>query len=266
MSTRGSFIICRNGQKKEVYIDADAYPGGAGFGVVEIIKACNLDILYDCLVEFDEYDEEMAEALGDREPASFSVDLCREAETMRKKLYTRPSERYFIQNSLFCEYGYVIDMDSGELQFYIGGQRTPQEGNRFGNIPFSSQTMPEIRYYSCHLKASFSLDYVRAARSASIISEMEACQERTGIQYFTSDALVRDQEEQDDFSSQKEKLRLSVNQLGDRLSAMGKKISSLQPYSEKRIRELEYKCYKTGEAISDLEKTISILSRKDDIE
>lgn len=38
----------------------------------------------------------------------------------------------FAKDSLFCEYGYVVNLDTMQVDFYNGYQKEPQKGNQFG--------------------------------------------------------------------------------------------------------------------------------------
>ena len=65
MSTRGSFIIRRGDEAKELYISADAYPDGAGRDAVRLIKSLDLDRLFDLLMtEDDVFPHEVGLFLG----------------------------------------------------------------------------------------------------------------------------------------------------------------------------------------------------------
>lgn len=61
-----------------------------------------------------------------------------------KKIYMT-NENNFIKDSLWCEYGYIINLDEETLEFYKGFQKTPQEGNRYTIEP------NENGYCSCKL-------------------------------------------------------------------------------------------------------------------
>lgn len=38
----------------------------------------------------------------------------------------------FIKNSLFCEWAYIINLDTNKLEVWEGFQEKPQENNRYG--------------------------------------------------------------------------------------------------------------------------------------
>ena len=68
MSTRGSFMICRDGACKEMVIRYDAYPQGAGMDVVDLIKTKDLKVLYESM----RIDRECGESAAD-----FSYECCK---------------------------------------------------------------------------------------------------------------------------------------------------------------------------------------------
>ena len=62
---------------------------------------------------------------------------------------------HFIRESLMCEYGYIFDLDSLELEIYEGRQKEPSEGNRYGT------EKDDTGYYPCKLICSFSYDLIK---------------------------------------------------------------------------------------------------------
>ena len=147
MSTRGSFMICRDGACKEMVIRYDAYPQGAGMDVVDLIKTKDLIVLYESM----RIDRECGESAAD-----FSYECCKAGGREEGYLPVRSGPEYFIQNSLFCEYGYVVDLDRQALQLYVGGQTSPQEDNRFGTESARNE-FADKAYYPCRMKGVFHL-------------------------------------------------------------------------------------------------------------
>lgn len=63
----------------------------------------------------------------------------------------------FIKDSLFCEWGYIINLDSLELEVWEGFQTEPTEGNRYGE-GVSHTSHRGDHYYPCKKVASWPLD------------------------------------------------------------------------------------------------------------
>ena len=180
MSTRGSFIIRKNSKDKELYIPADAYPDGAGRDAVRLIKSLDLSVLYDLLKTEEDLLEETDE-LSFGEPMGFNLeDLVDAYRNERKYVYQQMGE-WFIQDSLICEYGYVLNLDKNLLQFYVGNQRGPQEGNHYG-------TDQHKGYYPCALKAVFNFAFIRQNSTSAIVKLMEDAEKSAEIRWFESES------------------------------------------------------------------------------
>lgn len=175
MGTRGIYGFRKNGVDKLSYNHYDSYPDYLG---EQIAKFCagytlpEMNDLYDKIVMVDESAKPTTEQIGqcvaaglaDLSVSTQKVDdwycLLRNAQgdlTVLDKLIKSGGAAYmidnqeFIKDSLFCEYGYIINLDTNMLEFWVGFQRTPQEGNRYGQEQ-------EDGYYPCALKAVFPLD------------------------------------------------------------------------------------------------------------
>lgn len=180
MSTRGSFIIRKNSKDKELYIPADAYPDGAGRDTVRLIKSLDLSVLYDLLKTEEDLLEETDE-LSFGEPMGFNLeDLVDAYRNERNYVYQQMGE-WFIQDSLICEYGYVLDLDKNLLQFYVGDQREPQEGNHYG-------TDQHKGYYPCALKAVFNFAFIRQNPTPAIVKMMEDAEKTAEIRWLESES------------------------------------------------------------------------------
>ena len=175
MGTRGIYGFRKNGVDKLSYNRYDSYPDYLGEQVCKFCAGYTLpemNDLFDKIVMVDESAKPTNEQIGqcmsaglaDLSVSTQKVDdwycLLRNAQgdlTVLDKLVKSGGVAYmidnqeFIKDSLFCEFGYIINLDTNMLEFWVGFQREPQEGNRYGEEQ-------EDGYYPCALKAEFPLD------------------------------------------------------------------------------------------------------------
>ena len=64
----------------------------------------------------------------------------------------------FLLNSLFCDWGYVINFDKNTLDLYEGRQTQPDPENIFGIE--ASSNVDQVKYYPCKLVQQAPLRYV----------------------------------------------------------------------------------------------------------
>jgi len=60
------------------------------------------------------------------------------------------NDKTFIENSFYCSYGYIINLDLNMLEFRTGFQRFPDYSNRYGVDPVDD-------YYPCKLMRGYML-------------------------------------------------------------------------------------------------------------
>lgn len=175
MSTSGLYGIRKNGVDKCTYNHCDSYPNWLGKGIATFCANNSIEDLerfFDNIVLVDENSEPTNEQIDDCKAAGYvnldvseqSIDdwycLLRELQgnfEAYQKCIDDDSKVYmtdginFIRDSVFCEYAYIINLDDKVLEFYIGVQREPQDGNRYGVEKVQG-------YYPCKLCLTFPLD------------------------------------------------------------------------------------------------------------
>lgn len=72
----------------------------------------------------------------------------------------------FIKDSLFCEYAYIINLDTHCLEFWQGFQKEPSEDNRYGTGTIDG-------YYPCKLFGEYLLENITKDEIQSIVMDME---------------------------------------------------------------------------------------------
>jgi hypothetical protein len=77
----------------------------------------------------------------------------------------------FIKDSLFCEYAYIINLDTMKLEFYDGFQKKSQKNNRFGETP------NEDGYYPSRLIAVFNLNNINSDNVEEYVNKMNQISE-----------------------------------------------------------------------------------------
>jgi len=87
------------------------------------------------------------------------------AEIYKGNLEHISNDKDFFKDSLYCEWGYLINLDTMKFEVYEGFQKTPQKGNRFG------EESNENGYYSCALVAEFELENIPPDWEKEILPE-----------------------------------------------------------------------------------------------
>lgn len=190
MGTRGSVGFIYQEKENLAYNHFDSYPEGLGADVLEIIVKINKEEGWEKFkknaiklknVEGDITDQKLIKKyekysnLGvSKKELSDPYCLFREIQgsDWLNEVYTGELEDYtldnkFIKESLFCEYAYVINLDTMKLEFYNGFQKVPQVGNRFGNELVEG-------YYPCRLVGVFTLsDIIDSDAALNLVERMQ---------------------------------------------------------------------------------------------
>ena len=182
MGTRGLYGLRKDGIDKVTYNHWDSYPDVLGFNVSEFCANTsfeNLVKIYNNIYLVNEGST----------PTSEQRDWCVQCGLYNENVSTRSEEDWycllrniqgdlerlkelalngkaymidnqsFIRDSLFCEYAYIINLDTKMLEFWTGFQKTPQEGNRYGRTDAQG-------YYPCKLTLQIPLDEIKSADDA----------------------------------------------------------------------------------------------------
>lgn len=141
MSTRGSFGFHENGKDELYYNHWDSYPDGLGAAFINFLKGKDED--------------------------NWITDIMSDPDARND---------YFILDSLFCEYAYIFNKDTNELEVYCGFQKKPPKG-RYHDF--------ELRegYYACGLITAIHMDTINHYTTKELIDfieEEEEEEERNG--------------------------------------------------------------------------------------
>ena len=118
MSTRGAVGIRYNGEDKVGYNHSDSYTADLGKSVLTWLKTQNLKNLkdfYSIIQLTDDANNDVWDSVHDRMYEQFE------------------DYHEFLYNSLFCEYAYIINLDTQKLEFYIGKNKDPNAAGRYAN-------------------------------------------------------------------------------------------------------------------------------------
>lgn len=170
MGTRGTFGFRIDGEDKLTYNHFDSYPNGLGNTVVEFIRDVG---------DWDKV-KELARNLqdvGDREPTPEDIKACapymnlsvsnqdtKDWYCLLRQTQGNPAaileiglfqqENNFINDSLFCEYGYIINLDDMTFEVYEGFQKAKHNKGRYANNPKDND------YYPSALVGTFPLNNI----------------------------------------------------------------------------------------------------------
>ena len=173
MGTRGTCGFRLNGQDKLAYNHFDSYPSGLGTDIARQVQAIRnkfspgeLRTLVGNLVSVNEDTTVTPELMEATKPyhdlgvSEQSVDdpycLFRGAQgnvMAYLEMGYMLENGGFIRSSLFCEWGYIVNLDSEMLEVWEGFQKSPNLTNRYGQEQ-------ENGYYPCLLVAEFPLESV----------------------------------------------------------------------------------------------------------
>lgn len=167
MGTRGCYGFRKNGIDKLTYNHYDSYPDYLGKIMVTFCKETSLDEMneiYDRLILVNENDKPTQEQIEECKRYYNGDVSCKTPEDWYCLLRNAQGDldaykngmKYmidscgFIKDSLWCEYAYIINLDTDELEFWVGGQDKPDIYNRYG-------VERDGDYYPCKMMASYPL-------------------------------------------------------------------------------------------------------------
>ena len=140
MSTRGAVGIRRGGIDKVGYNHFDSYPEGLGKGILTWLKNTNMNKLEKFFQKI-QFDEES--------------DVFDWKNSKMNSVFEEYSG--FLENSLFCEYAYIINLDDNVLEFYVGFNEDPNANGRYASLNKKDGLDEFANYYGVVLKKTFPL-------------------------------------------------------------------------------------------------------------
>ena len=171
MGTRGCYGFRKNGEDKLTYNHWDSYPDCLGTDVVEFCKATSvaeMNEIFDRIIlveeggkptkkQIDECIEFYNEGVSTGKLDDWYC-LLRESQgdlnVYKNGLKYIIDSCEFIKDSLFCEYAYIINLDTNCLEFWRGFQDKPDKNNRYGAETHDNTD----KYYPCKMISYYALD------------------------------------------------------------------------------------------------------------
>ena len=171
MGIRCAFGVRVGGKDKIVYNSMDSYPNGLGDSILDFLRdVCTLEGSWRSLIP-------AAQALTEDVEVTLAVDRVwlrrRVGDGAMNKLLeegTYKDSSNFLSDSLFCEHAYIIDLDSGEFEYYVGFQEEPHTKGRYAD-KVARVGHRTSNYYPVALAKTFRLDAIPKGSMQEIIDE-----------------------------------------------------------------------------------------------
>lgn len=137
MGTRHLIVVQSKGEYRVAqYGQWDGYPSGQGVAILKFLRRVNLPIFQNNVESCSFFMDDELEALGktwletnpqlSREQGSTILDLVNVEGGIKLR-----DSLGFAGDSLFCEWAYVIDLDIGRLEVYVGFNKDKITEGRF---------------------------------------------------------------------------------------------------------------------------------------
>jgi len=151
MATSGAWGFIRNGVEKITYNHSDSYPSGLGVTIMEFVAETPIERMIEVA-------DEIILVSNEKRPTPEQIEKCRkwldEGVSERRpedwycllrgsqgepKAHLEDGLRYmidnhtFLESSLFCEWAYLINLDTKRLEVYKGYNKSPDAPGRYAH-------------------------------------------------------------------------------------------------------------------------------------
>jgi hypothetical protein len=168
MGTRGAYGFYKDGMDKITYNNFDSFPDDLGLDIIKYIKSktieeMNNDFNVITMVrgsdkptteQFLQCAEYYNDTVSNKSPEDWYCVL-REAQgdlNASAKVGFMIDSSKFLQNSLFCEWAYIINLDTNKLEVYEGFQEERTETR------YQPENANNSGYWGCKLVKELELD------------------------------------------------------------------------------------------------------------
>jgi hypothetical protein len=171
MGTRGAYGFIKNGVEKITYNHFDSYPSYLGVEVCEFIEKnindldkifYQLEMIYEA-VEPTLEQSELCKSLGLWRDVSTGKDWYSHLRNAQgdlswyaKGLTFMIEASSFLKDSLFCEWAYIINLDTSKLEIYRGFNKDPKAKGRYASL-MRKDSREGFKYYGVSLIAEVPL-------------------------------------------------------------------------------------------------------------
>jgi hypothetical protein len=200
MGTRGICGFRIEGQDKLTYNHFDSYPDGLGRNVIEFIRSTSTDEMRKIaqgLILVDEDSKPTPEQIEEcRQWANIKVSrqstkdwycLLREAqgnpESWKQGLRFMIDSHEFMGDSLFCEWGYIVNLDEGILEVYKGYNENQNAPGRYASKGYY-KAHDGTAFYGVALIRTIPLTEIQAMSDEeiqSLVDELEHSRIEVGV-------------------------------------------------------------------------------------
>ncbi len=161
--TRGGIGFHFNGEDKICYIGHDAFPTKTGVDLLKYLKNHSIEDLKEICSNLICVDDSEVEGW--------------DGEKFHSKIFEDSS---FLNNSLFCEYAYIINLDDGILEYYRGGNQDPNARGRYAH---NKDDAISIQFYGVRLTQEVQLSQINKYKVTNNYEEpfIEGSEEETNV-------------------------------------------------------------------------------------
>jgi len=184
MGTRAAYGFISDGIEKITYCHSDGYVDGLGVDLLKQFSGCSIELLTINLREIkmikDDQQEvscpnviaELSEFYDNNKGEEWTwYSLLRGSQgnidcyLSEKNLKYMIDNRDFLYESLFCEYAYIINLDTNMFEFYTGFN---EDKNAEGRYAMTPDTYSRNGYYGVKLIGEVPLDILVKANDEEI--------------------------------------------------------------------------------------------------
>jgi hypothetical protein len=199
MGTRGCFGVRINRKDKISYNQYDSYPSGLGCGIArDIVVARTVDPAF---VQWKELAGKLILVKEDgKKPTPQQIKQLKEyadlgvgeqsyddwyclLRNLQGELAKTLEAGYcldskgFLRNSLFCEWAYVVNLDSMVLEVYRGFQDAPHRSGRYARRKLPKDEYCSKQYYPVALVKTFPLAEITPEQLKTFYEELQETEE-----------------------------------------------------------------------------------------